>query len=174
MADTKGTIATATGVTEWTPEIGDLYGVTQDKFKPHAVTKVNLKGVKVGDSAQTTALIGATFKPLKGMRIGLDWSVFARNYANYAISNPSMNDTANYKTPWEIPWGNQFDFNISYGFKVGLPYTAISTTCSIRSILPTHTTAPPTTGIRHTVYSMRSAARSRFVSKSISNAYSIT
>ncbi len=119
MADTKGTIATATGVTEWTPEIGDLYGVTQDKFKPHAVTKVNLKGVKVGDSAQTTALIGATFKPLKGMRIGLDWSVFARNYANYAISNPSMNDTANYKTPWEIPWGNQFDFNISYGFKVG-------------------------------------------------------
>lgn len=119
MADTKGTIATATGVTEWTPEIGDLYGVTQDKFKPHAVTKINLKGVKVGDSAQTTALIGATFKPLKGMRIGLDWSVFARNYANYAISNPSMNDTANYKTPWEIPWGNQFDFNISYGFKVG-------------------------------------------------------
>ncbi len=119
MADSKGTVATATGVTEWTPEIGQIYGVSEADFKPHAKTTVNLKGVKVGNSAQTTALIGATFKPLKGMRIGIDWSVFARNYAAYTISNPSMNGTADYTTPWEIPWGNQFDLNISYGFKVG-------------------------------------------------------
>ncbi|MDE7129877.1 MAG: TonB-dependent receptor, partial [Alistipes sp.] len=119
MADSKGSIATASGVTEWTPEIGQIYGVSEADFKPHAKTTVNLKGVKVGNSAQTTALIGATFKPMKGMRIGIDWSVYARNYAAYAISNPSMNGTASYETPWQIPWGNQFDLNISYGFKVG-------------------------------------------------------
>lgn len=119
MADSKGTIATASGVTEWTEEIGQLYGVSEADFKPHAKTIVNLKGVKVGGSAQTTALLGLTFKPMKGMRIGVDWQVAARLYADYSISNPSMNSTLNYETPWQIPWGNQFDVSLSYGFKVG-------------------------------------------------------
>ena len=119
MADSKGTVATASGVSEWSAEIGQLYGVSEADFKPHAKSEINLKGIKVGGSAQTTASLGVNFRPMKGLRVGLDWQVYARNYADYSISSPSMNSSFTPAEPWQIPWGNQFDLNASYSFKVG-------------------------------------------------------
>ena len=119
LTDRNGTIATATGVTEWTPDIQAKYGVSEADFKPHGTTTANLKGVKVGGSAQTTGLIGLTFKPLKGLRIGADWVVYARNYGDFTISNPTFGEVKNYATTWEIPWGNQFDLSANYAFNIG-------------------------------------------------------
>ena len=118
MADQTGTPATASGVTEWTPEIGQIYGVTEAEFKPHLKSTVNIKGVKVAGSAQTTAALGVNFRPLKGLRIGADWTLFARNYADFSISNPSANGVDNYTTTWRIPWGNEFDLSANYGFDI--------------------------------------------------------
>ena len=118
ISDTRGGVASVPGVTEWTPEVEAKYGVSEADFKAHAYTTVNIKGVKVGDSAQTTAMIGATFKPLPGLRIGADWNVYARTYAAFSLSDPAINGTMNYGTPWMIPWGHELDINASYSFNV--------------------------------------------------------
>lgn len=87
----------------------------------HASATVNQKGVKVGGSAQTTGALGLQFKPFKGFRIGADWTFSARNYSDYSISASQLgaNTTLNVGDPWRIPWGNQFDMNASYKFKIG-------------------------------------------------------
>ncbi len=85
----------------------------------HAWGVLNQKGVKVGGSAQTTAAIGATFRPFKGFRIGGEWKVNDRNYSDYSISTPNFNSTVEIAQPWRIPWGNQLDLNASYSFEMG-------------------------------------------------------
>ena len=85
----------------------------------HAWGVLNQKGIKVGGSAQTTAAIGATFRPFKGWSVGVDWKVAANNYSDYSVSAPSANTVINIAEPWRIPWGNQFDVNASYRFDIG-------------------------------------------------------
>lgn len=103
LADTKGTIASGVGADD------------------HLRSTLNLKGIRVGGSAQTTGMIGLTFKPLKGLRVGGDWTVFARNYADYTINynNITPGSTTTITKPWQIPWGQQFDLHANYSFKVG-------------------------------------------------------
>lgn len=87
----------------------------------HASATLNQKGRKVGGSAQTTGYIGLNFKPVKGWRIGVDWTFNARNYSDFTISSSDYapNAVINVKSPWEIPWGNQLDLQASYDFKIG-------------------------------------------------------
>lgn len=84
----------------------------------HAWGVLNQKGIKVGGSAQTTAAISATFRPLQGMRIGIEWKANDRNYSDYTISTPDFNKEINIAKPWQIPFGQQFDLNASYSFKM--------------------------------------------------------
>lgn len=44
--------------------------VTTEKSKEHAKVDVDLKDVKVGNSAQTTFAFGANYQVLKGLRLG--------------------------------------------------------------------------------------------------------
>lgn len=86
----------------------------------HALTHVNLKGVKVGNSAQTTFALGASYKVLGQIRLGVDYTYFARNYANYKLrgSDLAIGGANNYETPWRMPSAGQLDANMSYDFKV--------------------------------------------------------
>jgi len=86
----------------------------------HAKATINQKGISVGGSAQTTGALGLQFRPFKGFRIGADWTFSARNYSDYSISTTqiSANTVLDVKDPWRIPWGNQFDMNASYKFKI--------------------------------------------------------
>ncbi len=85
----------------------------------HAWGVLNQKGIKVGGSAQTTAAIGATFRPWKGFRIGADWKANARNYSDYSLSVPDLGKEISLAKPWQIPWGNQFDLHASWNFNIG-------------------------------------------------------
>ena len=85
----------------------------------HAWAKVIQKGIKIGQSAQTTGALGVLFKPFQGFRIGADWSVYARNYSDYQLGSPTLNSEITLAQPWCIPWGNEFDVNASYKFKIG-------------------------------------------------------
>lgn len=87
----------------------------------HAKAILKQKDRKVGGSAQTTGYLGVNVRPLKGWRFGLDWTFNARNYSDFTISSSSYVPGAeiNVKEPWEIPWGNQFDFLASYRFNIG-------------------------------------------------------
>ena len=90
------------------------------KAADHAWAKVNQKGIRIGGSAQTTGAIGVQFRPFKGFRIGGDWTVNARNYSDYSVTGALVaGATLDVQSPWEIPWGNEFDLNASYSFKIG-------------------------------------------------------
>ena len=87
----------------------------------HAKSIVDLDGVKVAGAAQTTANLGVTIKPIKDIRIGLDWSFFGRNYSNYSLSSSDLGLGSNLKinTPWRIPSASTFDMFASYTFQIG-------------------------------------------------------
>lgn len=90
------------------------------KSPDHAWSKVNQKGIKIGGSAQTTGAVGVQFRPFKGFRIGGDWTMNARTFSDYAVSGSALTagSTLEVQKPWEIPWGNEFDLNASYSFKI--------------------------------------------------------
>ena len=87
----------------------------------HLSATLEQKGVKVSGSAQTTAALGATFKPFKGFRIGADWTIYARNYSDINLTSSSLQNGSVLKpgTPWRIPWGNMLDMSASYNFDLG-------------------------------------------------------
>ena len=80
--------------------------------------RVNLKGVRVGNSAQTTAALGFNYQILKGFRIGLDANYFGRNYSSFTIST-TLDPKAKPVQPWMIPDAVTVDFNANYRFKIG-------------------------------------------------------
>lgn len=87
----------------------------------HGSMVVNLDKVKVGGSAQTTAALGVKFRPVEGLRIGMDWNLFANNYADWTISSNdiTINSTYKYPTPWKLPTYYTFDANAGYSVKMG-------------------------------------------------------
>lgn len=98
------------------------------KSEDHATMKLNLDKVKVGGSAQTTAALGAKFKPMKGLNVGVDYNLYARNYADWNLSSNDIviNSVKAYSSPWRIPSANTFDANASYHFKLGNVRSVIS------------------------------------------------
>lgn len=87
----------------------------------HVSASINLKGVRVGGSAQTTAALGATFKIGKSIRVGADWTYYGRNYAYYSFSgsNLKLEEEISIAEPWKVPAASQIDMNASYRFKLG-------------------------------------------------------
>lgn len=87
----------------------------------HASMTVNLKDVKVGGSAQTTAALGTIFKIGKDLRLGVDWNLYSRNYADWSFNanDITLDGMKNYATPWRIPTASTFDLNANYRFNIG-------------------------------------------------------
>ena len=88
---------------------------------------INLKGVKVGGSAQTTAALGFKVKLDRDLSFGLNYNVFARQYADFALSVSGADQTTNYGTPWRIPGSGTFDLDAQYRFKFGGVNATLST-----------------------------------------------
>lgn len=99
-------------------------GETTTPLSPnHIWARVDQDGRKVGGSAMTTGALGVQFKPFAGFRIGADWTMNARNYSDFNLSNSSQQallpgETLSIKDPWCIPWGQQLDLNASYNFPI--------------------------------------------------------
>ncbi len=91
------------------------------KADDHAYMKLELDKVKVGGSAQTTAALGVKFKPMQGLKIGADYNLFARNYADWDFSSNDItfNGIKVFSSPWRIPSSYTFDVDASYAFKIG-------------------------------------------------------
>lgn len=94
---------------------------TQIKAEDHAWAKINLKDIKVGGSAQTTAMLGATIKPMKGLKISGECTYYGNKYAYYSFNgnNLSIGKEVNLLKPWKIPHACQIDINASYRFEIG-------------------------------------------------------
>lgn len=94
-------------------------GEVVDAFSPtHAYATVNLKGIKVGNSAQTTANIEGRYELLKDFQIGANYTYYMRNYADFSmnIANWGVN---NFTQPWEMPDAGVADLFMKYQFPVG-------------------------------------------------------
>ena len=101
-----------------TGQPSDAMGLPTELLGPnHTKIDVNLKGIHVGNSAQTTAAIGANYQILKGFRIGLDGNYFGRNYSSFKI-NSGIGANTNLQ-PWMIPDAVTFDFMANYRFSIG-------------------------------------------------------
>ena len=105
-------------------ETGREYTVTvpaeANNLTPSTIT-LNLKEVKEGGSAQLTAGLGLNARVGKSLGLGLDWILYARNYADWQLS-PSdiiLNGVKNFETPWKIPTASVFDLNAYYRFDFG-------------------------------------------------------
>lgn len=83
--------------------------------------KIRMDNVNVGGSAQTTAALGITVRPMKGLRIGLDWNFAARLFADYDIDAGNATPGSEYLvvTPWQVPSYHLFDLNAGYTFDFG-------------------------------------------------------
>jgi outer membrane receptor protein involved in Fe transport len=88
----------------------------------HASSKLLLNGVKEGGSAQITSALGANFRLGHGVRVGIDWNYYGRNYADWSFSASSdlvIGGEKAFATPWIIPDSHTFDLNASYTFDMG-------------------------------------------------------
>ncbi len=101
--------------------------VTTVKADDHAWSTINLKGVRVGGSAQTTAALGVNFN-VSGFRIGADWTLAARNYTYYSFSgsNLSLGKETTIADPYKLPSASTLDANASYKFNFGSARATIS------------------------------------------------
>ncbi len=83
--------------------------------------QIRMDNVSVGGSAQTTAALGVTVRPLKGLRLGLDWNFAARLFADYDIDTGVAQAGKEYVVgkPWQVPSYHLFDLNAGYTFDFG-------------------------------------------------------
>ena len=106
----------------------DDQGFNVDAFGPnHAQGRVNLKGVRVGGSAQTTASLGFEVK-FNSFKAGADWTYYGRNYSYYSLNSSNITvkqnattgewTTTNPQEPWRVPDASQVDLHASYKFDV--------------------------------------------------------
>lgn len=84
----------------------------------HKPVFIDLKGVKVGNSAQTSFALGASYKFFNALTVGADYTHYLNNYADYNSSDiPNAGGTYTYYDPWKIPDYGTLDLRASYKFK---------------------------------------------------------
>ena len=95
--------------------VTDMANAEQYQFK------IDMDNVSVGGSAQTTAALGLGVRPMKGLRLGVDWNFFSRNFADYDINAnvATQNEPYVIGSPWKIPSYSTFDLSAGYTFDFG-------------------------------------------------------
>lgn len=66
-------------------------------------------------------MLGATIKPMKGLKISGECTYYGNKYAYYSFNgnNLSIGKEVNLLKPWKIPHACQIDINASYRFEIG-------------------------------------------------------
>ena len=143
MQDASGYLYNRQG--EPTDELGN---VVEMQSADHAKIEVNIGGIRVGNSAQTTAALSARYELVKGLRVSVDGNYFGSNYAYYNISSVGSNlNPLSFEQPWMIPDAVTLDFNASYRFKLGgLDASIIG---NINNVLDTEYISDATDGANH-------------------------
>ncbi len=76
-----------------------------------------LKGVSVGNSAQTTAALGIDYKFFNDFNIGIDANYFGRNFADFDPAERTGSKSAGIDS-WQMPDAYLCDVNAGYNFKI--------------------------------------------------------
>lgn len=94
-----------------TAEIFDENQVFIDSIEVYA------GGLKVGNSAQTTASIGLSYEILDGLRLGFDANHFDRLFADFNVEDRGDTDTRGTDS-WQMPSYQIVDLNMRYRFEI--------------------------------------------------------
>jgi iron complex outermembrane recepter protein len=120
-------------------EIYDDNQVLQD------VVEVYAGGLRVGNSAQTTAALGASYEVLPNVRLGFDINHFDRNFADFNVEDRGDPRSIG-QDSWQMPAHQLVDLNLRYRFKIaGLDATLIS---NINNLFNTSVIRDATDGVR--------------------------
>lgn len=76
--------------------------------------KLYVKDVHVGNSAQMTAALGASYEPFPRFKIGADMNFFGKNYSDYTIENRVAAREEGIDS-WRMPNYVTVDANLRYG-----------------------------------------------------------
>ena len=126
----------------------------------HASATLNQKGRKVGGSAQTTGYLGLNFKPIKGWRVGVDWTFNARNYSDFTMP-PMPSSTSSH--PGRFPGATSLTSRpaMTLRSEASTPQSSATSTTSVTttmSWMPTPHRVSTVPGTTLTVYSIPSDA----------------
>jgi len=88
--------------------------VTNDKGATTSIAQLFVKGLPVGDAAQTTASLGADFNILPKFKIGPVYNYYARYTAYYSPNNIT---SASY-VPYQVPNYSLLDLNMVFRFTI--------------------------------------------------------
>jgi outer membrane receptor protein involved in Fe transport len=85
-----------------------------------ATESVYIKGVHVGDAAQTTAALGTNYELLAGLKLGANYNYYGNLYAKFEPENRTSEPEGS-KNPdaWKVPNYHLMDLWISYRFNLG-------------------------------------------------------
>ena len=102
---------------QWDNNVRDVT-LFDDQQNLLATYNLYLKGLHVGDAAQTTAALGINYELLDGLKVGLDYNYYADLYAEFDPID--RNDAAEEGVDsWKLPDYGIVDANLRYNFKIG-------------------------------------------------------
>ncbi len=94
-----------------TAEIYDENQVLLDSIEVYA------GGLRVGNSAQTTAAIGASYEVMDNFRMGFDANHYDRLFADFNVEDRGDTETRG-EDSWQMPSYQIMDVNMSYRFQI--------------------------------------------------------
>lgn len=100
----------------WTWMDNVSFTLFDENQKPVGEYNAYIKGVHVGNSAQTTAAVGINWMPFKNIRLTADFNWFGKNYADFDPTNRTKPDDD--VDSWKMPNFATLDLGISYSFKI--------------------------------------------------------
>ena len=122
--------------------IAEIY---DDNQELQDVVEVYASGLRVGNSAQTTAALGASYEVLENLRLGFDVNHFDRNFADFNVEDRGDPRSIG-QNAWQMPSHQLFDLHLRYRFKIaGLDATLIS---NINNLFNTSVIRDATDGVR--------------------------
>lgn len=101
----------------WTNNVEDVQIYDESQQPVGDPYNLYIKGLKVGDAAQTTAALGLDYELMDKTHFTVDYNYFGDYYADFEPNNrTTATDTAQ---SWVAPDYGVFDASIRYGFKFG-------------------------------------------------------
>ncbi|QZT36112.1 TonB-dependent receptor [Halosquirtibacter xylanolyticus] len=106
---------------KWQNNVTDVQLFDENQNPYGETLDVYIKDVHVGDAAQTTISAGIDYEVLKDVKIGADYSYYAKNFAQFYLTSrkTAEPDGASNPDSWQLPNYGLVDLNIRWDFKLG-------------------------------------------------------
>jgi outer membrane cobalamin receptor len=122
--------------------IAEIY---DDNQELQDVVEVYAGGLRVGNSAQTTAALGTSYEVLPNVRLGFDINHYDRNFADFNVEDRGDPRSIG-QNSWRMPAHQLVDLNMRYRFKIaGLDATLVS---NINNLFNTSVIRDATDGVK--------------------------